>query len=272
MEALSASWLSAVEKSGLDDRTIFVSGTWLVHIGVFWGLNFILFIFYKFNMFPKYRIQGEKMPSNELIWDCIKLVGFNHLIQPIFLYFLYPVFVHFGMTVRGPLPGIPIIIRDVLASIAFNDTFFYWAHRALHDNRIYQYIHKKHHNFHVNVGIAAEYAHPVEDLLANIVPTITGCLLLGSHVCVLWFWLAIRLTETVDAHSGYEFPLSPFSLLPFQGGADRHDFHHSHNTGCYGAFTIFWDSITGTDATFLSFIEKKKQQKKMAGVETNKSK
>lgn len=24
----------------------------------------------------------------------------------------------------------------------------------------------------------------------------------------------------------------------------RHDFHHSHNVGCYGTYTAFWDWVT----------------------------
>lgn len=37
------------------------------------------------------------------------------------------------------------------------------------------------------------------------------------------------MIETVDAHSGYLFPFSPWSLIPsIQGGADRHDFHHRY--------------------------------------------
>lgn len=101
------------------------------------------------------------------------------------------------------------------------------------------------------------YAHPVEDFLANSVPTIAGPLIMGMHAYVFWLWLCIRLLETVDAHSGYSFPWSPFHLFAFQGGAERHDFHHSHNVGCYGSFTIFWDWITGTDQAFLDFKAKK---------------
>lgn len=32
------------------------------------------------------------------------------------------------------------------------------------------------------------------------------------------------MCETLDAHSGYLFPLSPFQIWPF-GGSARHEFH-----------------------------------------------
>jgi len=82
---------------------------------------------------------------------------------------------------------------------------------------------------------------------------------------VVWFWLFIRLTETYDAHSGYDFPWQPWKLLPFQGGADRHDFHHSHNVGNYGAFFTFWDWIGGTDLAY----RKWKQEQAAAAAESN---
>ena len=76
---------------------------------------------------------------------------------------------------------------------------------------------------------------------------------MGSHIAVLWIWLALRLCETVDTHSSYSFDWSPTKFLPFLNGASRHDFHHSHNTGCFGALTPFWDWLMGTDATFKEF-------------------
>ena len=59
------------------------------------------------------------------------------------------------------------------------------------------------------------------------------------------------MLESTDVHSGYNFPFSPFHLLDrIQGGAERHDFHHSHNIGNFGSFFTFWDWITGTDRAY----------------------
>ena len=110
--------------------------------------------------------------------------------------------------------------------------------------------HKQHHEFKANVGIAAEYFHPVEDLF-NIIPMITGPLLLKMHFCTFMVWIVIRISEIVDAHSGYALPFSIWEIsLRLQGGADRHEFHHSHNKGSYGSFTKFWDWMFNTDAAY----------------------
>ena len=47
-------------------------------------------------------------------------------------------------------------------------------------------------------------------------------------------------------HSGYDFPWSMFTLIPFQGSALEHDLHHSKNTGNFGSFFTWWDYACGT--------------------------
>ena len=54
-----------------------------------------------------------------------------------------------------------------------------------------------------------------------------------------------RWVETVDAHSGYHFPWSPFSYFSIFGGAKAHDIHHSRVFVNYGA-SIVWDKLLGT--------------------------
>jgi sterol desaturase/sphingolipid hydroxylase (fatty acid hydroxylase superfamily) len=246
-----------VALSGIDERIIFVVGTWAVHFSVFWGWNLLLTICYKYNLFPEKRIQGGKSPTPELTKACVIHLLTNHIVvQPIALYFLYDAFRFCGTTVRGPLPSAYIVLRDLAVAAVVNDTLFYWGHRMLHHRLIYQYIHKQHHEFKVTIGIACEYAHPVEDVISNLIPTLSGCLFMGSHILVFWLWLAIALTFTIDAHSGYYFSISPFNKFPFQVGSNRHDYHHSHNVGCYGAAFTFWDSIMGTDKSFLEYERK----------------
>ena len=38
-----------------------------------------------------------------------------------------------------------------LVCLVIEDTWHYFFHRALHDKRIYKYIHKIHHNFQVSL-------------------------------------------------------------------------------------------------------------------------
>ena len=71
--------------------------------------------------------------------------------------------------------------------------------------------------------------------------------------------LLIRFLSLLS-FAGFDLPFSPFSFIPFFGGALAHDFHHSGaglqmtrlpdgtlfaDFGNYGA-TIIWDTLLGT--------------------------
>eukprot|EP00466_Bigelowiella_natans_P017488 jgi/Bigna1/39567/e_gw1.33.120.1 len=165
----------------------------------------------------------------------------------------------------GGVPGGWTIAWQIVVSILLEDFGFYWCHRLLHQDFLYGYVHKQHHQFHANVPIAAEYFHPVEDVL-NILPTLLGPILLRMHLGTLALWVMIRISEIVDAHSGYSLPFSPWDLLlRIQGGADRHEYHHSHNKGCYGSFTKFWDWVAGTDVEYNEWRAKRLAEKMQGG-------
>lgn len=60
----------------------------------------------------------------------------------------------------------------------------------------------------------------------------------------------MRIFESIDGHSGYEFSWSPYRLLPLSGSSEYHNFHHSHNTGNFGSFFSYWDILCGTNIDF----------------------
>jgi sterol desaturase/sphingolipid hydroxylase (fatty acid hydroxylase superfamily) len=64
----------------------------------------------------------------------------------------------------------PIILRDLVIYILLEEVLFYYSHRLLHWKRIYKYVHKQHHDFKAPIGIAAEYAHPIEFVFGNLLP------------------------------------------------------------------------------------------------------
>lgn len=92
------------------------------------------------------------------------------------------------------------------------------------------------------ITIAAENAHPVEAALANVGPTLGGCLLTGAHPLVLFVWLAWRLEQTLEAHSGYCFHgtwLHKIGLTNADSTA-FHDHHHTANKGSFGCEFMDW--------------------------------
>lgn len=74
-----------------------------------------------------------------------------------------------------------------------------------------------------------------------------------THLCQ-------RLTETYEAHSGYNFKgtlLDRVGLLN-SDHARHHDFHHSANSGAYGS--VFMDYVGGTLDAYREHIEKCKSK------------
>ena len=150
------------------------------------------------------------------------------------------------------LPSALTLALTISFFMLVEDFGFYWTHRMLHHKRIYPHIHKMHHTHKTTVGIAGEYAHPVEYIFSNMLPTSLGPALLATntHLFTVFVWYIIRFSENLDGHSGYDFSWSPFRLLPFSGGADYHDHHHAVNIGNYASFFSIWDTVFGTNKAY----------------------
>jgi sterol desaturase/sphingolipid hydroxylase (fatty acid hydroxylase superfamily) len=129
------------------------------------------------------------------------------------------------------------------------DFTFNIGHRLLHRPFFYKHIHKVHHSHIVTISMAAHYAHPLEFLFGNVIPVAIPTLILGErmHMFTVFAWGFMRNCETMDGHSGYEFPWSPYQLLPFQPGYSYHAYHHSQNIGNFSSFFTIWDTVLGTN-------------------------
>jgi sterol desaturase/sphingolipid hydroxylase (fatty acid hydroxylase superfamily) len=226
---------------------------------VFVILNTVLAVCYKFDLFKSYKLHDE-FPQWSIIKECLIDVTIGHVIvRPIMLYFSYNLFVYFGMSsVPEDMPRLSAVYLQLFACMCIDDTLFYFSHRALHHASVYKHIHKQHHTFKYTIGIATEYCHPVEDFLSNTLSTVAGPLLMGLHLSVTLTYLTFKLWQSIDAHSGYNFPfpVSPFSYITTMDCAPAHDYHHSHNKGNYGGFFIFWDWVFGTDESYGKFLDK----------------
>ena len=112
---------------------------------------------------------------------------------------------------------------EMVWEIAFcslcEDFMFYCTHRILHTGWCYKHIHKLHHEQSQPVSIGSEYAHPLEILISNFIPFYVGPVLLQQriHYVTLSLWGMYLVCEAVENHCGYDFPWTPFRLIPFSG-------------------------------------------------------
>ncbi|GES57002.1 C-4 methylsterol oxidase [Aspergillus terreus] len=218
------------------------TGTLLVQILTFWlpslcylALDLLFPVFSQ-----RHKLQpATKQPSAAEIRLCFRVVARNQLITSA-LHLTQIVLLRRGAPsyrISATLPGPIELLRDIAASLLLREALFYYSHRLLHRPAWYGRIHKRHHRFTAPIALAAQFAHPVEQIVANALPISLPPQLLGSHVVTFWAFLAYELFNTATVHSGYDF---------FAGQAKMHDLHHEKFNLNYGSIGLL-DWVHGTD-------------------------
>ena len=221
----------------------------------------MMLLIMRYNLFADRIIQPNKAPLPALAAKCWRQSFINHFVlMPLFIWVFYPYIS--GVMIVSPVvfPSVLEVGYHLLVCVIVEDCLFYWSHRMLHHPMVYKFFHKQHHEFKVLTGlsIAAEFTHPFESLVGNIIPVVMGPIIANCHFFTLCLWIVLRMFKTCDAHCGYSFQWSPFGLGFPLNPAERHDFHHETGKGCFGSFFVVWDTVCGTDADFLSRQRKNK--------------
>lgn len=142
-----------------------------------------------------------------------------------------------------------------------DDVIYMYFHRAFHElPGLYKY-HKIHHEYEKNFSLIGQYCHPLEQLVGNIVPSMIVFMFYKTHIFVFFLWQIYKIYLSTEGHSGYEFPWSPFRILPFIYGPSYHDFHHSKNVGNYSASIYVFELLTGTNKAFFDRVLGEKEVK-----------
>lgn len=246
MASLYHGVVSILLDRGFSEQFVFMALVLTAHSATYVTNNGLFFFIEHYGIFEEYRFERKKfqVPSWDLVRRTVMEAFFGQtILGPPVAYCLYPIFKYFGMpSLLTALPSWPQLFLNFALANTFNDFFFYWSHRIFHCRAMYARVHKQHHTYNGSIGIAAEYASPLEQVFANQLPTVGGCLFFGAHPLVLFIWLVTRLQKTYESHSGYCFYGSLLHRIGLTSSesAAYHDFHHSGNRGNFGAAYMDW--------------------------------
>lgn len=231
----------------------------IMHETVYFGRCLPWIIIDQMPYFRKWKLQPTKIPSAAEQWACTRLVLLTHFtIELPQIWFFHPLAQSLGMkTWQVPFPSWTTIAYQILIFLMMEDAWHYVSHQALHYGPLYRNIHKLHHRYSAPFGLAAEFAHPLEILILGV-GTIGGPLLYcyltqNLHIITVLLFVILRLQQAVDAHSGYDFPISMRHWFPLWSGAEHHDFHHMAFTNNYSTSFRYLDYIFGTDNKYRAY-------------------
>ncbi len=149
--------------------------------------------------------------------------------------------------------------------LIMHDTYFYWAHRLMHNPWLFKMVHLVHHKS-TNPSPWAAYAfHPLEAIVESLIFVIF-LLAIPMHSIHLMTFFVFSLVYNVYGHLGFEIYPKGFNehwLGKWMNTSVSHNLHHQYFKGNYGLYFTIWDRMMGTlrpdyDVSF----EKLKSRKK----------
>ncbi len=138
---------------------------------------------------------------------------------------------------------------SLVLMILAHDAYFYWAHRLMHDRRLFHHFHRLHHLSRTPRATAA-YAFAIPEALVEALFFPLYLLLIETSALVVFLFLAHMILRNVAGHAGYElFPRRWIDLpvLRLITTTTHHDLHHEGFRYNYGLYFTWWDRWMGTE-------------------------
>ena len=145
------------------------------------------------------------------------------------------------------------IAWQVVVIVLAHDTWFYWAHRAMHSKALFRATHLHHHKSRTPTPWTA-YSFTVSEAAIEVafVPVfllVTSQMGIAYAGYAILFFIWHQMIRNVMAHAGSELFPAGWVDNPWTdwiSTTTHHDLHHSsgHN---YGFYFTWWDRLMGTE-------------------------
>lgn len=227
-----------------------VLGTF-VPIVVYWAYSGIYMLL---GSLDKYRLHSRKDEDEKNLVTkgaVVKGVLLQQTVQAIVATILYAVAGGDDTSNSGAEKNVSfiVVLRQFVTAMVVLDTWQYFMHRYMHQNKfLYRHIHSHHHRLVVPYAFGALYNHPLEGLLLDTVGGTLAFLTSGMSPWLSIFFFSFATMKTVDDHCGLMLPGNPFHHF-FKNNSAYHDVHHQLYGSKYNfsqPFFVTWDRIMGT--------------------------
>ncbi len=249
---------------GKDDGYFHTFATLFIHLltWVIINLYYITLYYFQFEFTKKYKVSPAPWPWELKNWPetlrtTILVLFLNiFIILPLFMcIYIYLDLCPHNLDTSTIPSGFQIFLECIFCALC-DDFYIYFAHRLLHASLFYGPIHKLHHTYKTSPSFSAEFAHPLEFSIGNLMSSSFGSMILGKnmHYSSYLSWVIYIAWESHEIHSGYEFPISMFDIVPMTNPAEFHLYHHAEVRGNYGGMFFFWDrALNSTNSVYMNF-------------------
>ena len=189
------------------------------------------------------QIQPEAERNKKYLFKHTPLFLLNVSVLVLFVFIGIYFFEDYIISLNSNITFLNIAIQ-LFVILLFDDTFFYFLHRLMHENKfIYAKIHKIHHRANSPIPIDYIYVHPFEWMSGFIGPFIGILILGGVSIYSFWLYLLVRNFHELAIHSGLK---TTFIKFPGYGTNEHHDIHHAKRDGNYASTFTLWDIFLKT--------------------------
>lgn len=136
---------------------------------------------------------------------------------------------------------------EVVGAVIVGDFFLYWAHRALHKNKLLWRFHSIHHAVEEMDWAAAYHSHIFDEMILSGA-AFGSVALLGFSTASIAIYGAIYFWVSFAVHTNTRLTIGPLRRLI--GSPEFHHWHHSNELDArdrnFAAIISFWDFAFGT--------------------------